>query len=75
MSSSLAVAPQLDCTFAVRIVDIDVETVKPCEGLDEVQSPLTGRRLKSVPVVRIFGGTPRGQKVLLHVHGVFRYFR
>ena len=59
--------------FAVRIVDIDVESVKPCE-LDLSVSPLTSRRLRQVPVVRIFGATPRGQKVLLHIHGAFRYF-
>ena len=60
--------------FAVRLVDLDVEYAKPVEDLDAYASPLTGRRLRSVPTIRIFGGTPRGQKALVHVHGVFRYF-
>ena len=70
-SSSEKQAPP--CSFAVRLVDIDVENARPTE-LDLHESKITGKRLRTVPVVRIFGATPRGQKVLLHVHGAFRYF-
>ena len=62
-----AAAPS--CLFAVRLVDIDVDLARASE-LDLRASPLTGRPLRTVPVIRIFGSTPRGQKVLLHVHAV-----
>lgn len=63
-----------DCVFAVRIVDIDVESVKPNPELDPTVSPLTHRELRQVPIVRVFGGTPRGQKACVHIHGFFRSF-
>ena len=70
-ASGASIPPAL---FAVRIVDLDVEYAKPVDGLDARASPLTNRRLRTVPVVRIFGGTPRGQKAVVHIHGIFRYF-
>ncbi|KAL3922156.1 MAG: hypothetical protein SGPRY_004658 [Prymnesium sp.] len=60
--------------FALRLVDVDFEAVSPEAELDPTRSPLTGRRIDRLPVVRLFGPTPRGQKACLHVHGVFRYF-
>ena len=62
------------CLFAVRLVDIDVEYAKPVAELDATCSPLTHKPLRMVPIVRVFGTTPRGQKACLHVHGCFRYF-
>ncbi|CAO1639278.1 unnamed protein product [Sympodiomycopsis kandeliae] len=32
-----------------------------------------GETLRKVPVLRIFGATPRGQRVCMHLHGVFPY--
>lgn len=60
--------------FAIRIVDLDVELVKPEPPLDPMNSPLTGQPLSRVPVIRVFGATPRGQKACVHVHGVTRHF-
>lgn len=57
--------------FAVRLVDIDFALLKPNGQLCATKSPLTGRSLRRVPVVRIFGATPRGQKTCVHVHGFF----
>ena len=63
----------MSAPWSVRLVDIDY-AVKPVErGLDPEQSPLTERRIKQVPVIRIFGPTPSGEKACLHVHGFFHY--
>ena len=37
-------------------------------------SDFRGTEVHVVPVVRIFGVTPCGQKTCVHVHGVFPYF-
>uniref|UniRef100_A0A8I5NLD5 DNA polymerase zeta catalytic subunit n=1 Tax=Papio anubis TaxID=9555 RepID=A0A8I5NLD5_PAPAN len=59
--------------FSVRIVTADYYMASPLQGLDTCQSPLTQTPVKKVPVVRIFGATPAGQKTCLHLHGIFPY--
>lgn len=59
--------------FSVRIVTADYYMASPLPGLDICQSPLTQHPVKKVPVVRVFGATPAGQKTCLHLHGVFPY--
>eukprot|EP00898_Chlorokybus_atmophyticus_P008072 jgi/Chlat1/8266/Chrsp78S07693 len=54
--------------FSVRIVGIDHYMARPVDGLDALQSPLTGGHAGLVPIIRIFGATPAGQKTCLHVH-------
>jgi hypothetical protein len=56
--------------LALRIVDIQHALAKPLPGLDPCFSSLTGEALELVPVVRIYGATPAGQKACLHLHGV-----
>lgn len=58
--------------FAVRIVSIDYYMSRPSQGLDECYSHLEGRAIDQVPVIRIFGSTPSGQKACVHVHRVRR---
>ena len=60
--------------FALRIVQLDSVLENPQDGLDHMRSAITGLPLRRVPMLRIFGLTPRGQTACLHVHGVFRYF-
>ncbi|TKC36815.1 hypothetical protein EI555_016562, partial [Monodon monoceros] len=59
--------------FSVRIVTADYYMANPLQGLDICQSPLTQAPVKKVPVVRVFGATPAGQKTCLHLHGIFPY--
>lgn len=67
-------APAAECVFALRLVQLDVVLEKPQAGLDHTHSNITGQPLGRVPVIRVFGSTPRGQTTCLHVHGVYRYF-
>ncbi|CAK7311274.1 DNA polymerase zeta catalytic subunit [Vulpes lagopus] len=59
--------------FSVRIVTADYYMASPLRGLDTCQCPLTQAPVKKVPVVRVFGATPAGQKTCLHLHGIFPY--
>lgn len=56
--------------FVLRIVDLDYQMVRPIPGVDVCYSSLAGAAISLVPVVRIFGATPAGQKACLHLHRV-----
>ncbi|XP_076872790.1 DNA polymerase zeta catalytic subunit [Brachyhypopomus gauderio] len=59
--------------FAVRIVSADYYTSSPVRDLDVCYSEFRRSDVKKVPVVRVFGATPAGQKTCLHLHGVLPY--
>ncbi|XP_052808091.1 uncharacterized protein LOC128236972 isoform X1 [Mya arenaria] len=59
--------------FSVRIVSTDHYMATPIRGLDVTYADQRATEVKKVPVVRIFGSTPSGQKTCMHVHGVFPY--
>ncbi|XP_050274136.1 DNA polymerase zeta catalytic subunit-like [Quercus robur] len=59
--------------FSVRIVSIDHYMAPPTHGLDISYSTFQGGKVSEVPVIRIYGSTPAGQKTCLHVHGVLPY--
>ncbi|XP_058247909.1 DNA polymerase zeta catalytic subunit [Hemibagrus wyckioides] len=59
--------------FSVRIVCADYYLSRPLQLLDVCFSQFRDAEVHRVPVVRIFGATPAGQKTCLHVHGVFPY--
>jgi len=73
-------SPDKDCTIRFRLTDIDSETSynPECEYAQCV-SPFYKNKdgstmlLSSVPVIRLFGATDKGQRVVAHVHGVFPY--
>jgi len=60
--------------FQMRIVNVDVACVPPTPGIDTEWSTFHGRPVKQVPIIRLFGSTPAGQKVAAHIHNVFPYF-
>ncbi|KAK3288697.1 hypothetical protein CYMTET_3833, partial [Cymbomonas tetramitiformis] len=60
--------------FTVRLVDVDYYMAAPIPGVDVCYSALQGSATQQVPVVRVFGATPAGQKTCLHIHQAFPYF-
>jgi hypothetical protein len=56
--------------ITLRIVSLDYYMAPPVPGMDVCWSELEGVAVQKVPVVRIFGATPSGQKSCLHLHGV-----
>ena len=60
--------------FSLRIVDADYYLSKPKAGLDITYSECRQKDVYRVPIIRIFGATPQGQKSCLHIHNVFPYF-
>jgi len=49
--------------FSQRIVDIDYYFVRPIRDMDVIYSDFRKSEVKQVPVIRIFGATPKGKHV------------
>ncbi|KAG6430350.1 hypothetical protein SASPL_108415 [Salvia splendens] len=62
--------PQL---FSVRIVSIDYYMAPPIPDFDISYSHFHGGKVNEVPVIRIYGSTPAGQKTCLHIHQILPY--
>lgn len=70
--------PASDAIIRFRLSDLDTFMSRDYEPYDIRVSPFVtglskGERLRSVPVIRIFGATDQGQRVVAHVHGAFSY--
>ncbi|KAK4282799.1 hypothetical protein QN277_014132 [Acacia crassicarpa] len=59
--------------FSVRIVSIEYYMAPPIPGMDICYSSFHGGKVNEVPVVRIYGSTPAGQKTCLHIHRALPY--
>lgn len=59
--------------FSLRIVSIDHYMSPPIPGVDICYSSFQGGKVNEVPVIRVYGSTPAGQKTCLHVHRAFPY--
>ena len=56
--------------YEMQLVTIDYYMAPPLPEVDVCYSSLEGTEVEQVPVVRIFGKTPAGQKACLHIHKV-----
>jgi DNA polymerase zeta len=59
--------------FLVRVASIDYYMAQPRQPFDTCVSAITGEALARVPIVRVFGATPDGQRCCLHIHQAFPY--
>ncbi|KAG8363827.1 hypothetical protein BUALT_Bualt19G0062700 [Buddleja alternifolia] len=59
--------------FSVRVVSIDYYMAPPIPALDISYTSFHGGKVNEVPVIRIYGSTPSGQKTCLHVHRALPY--
>ena len=69
------VMPRLEdeALISVRLFTMEHYISEPIPELDVTFSPSRSYAVRKVPVLRIFGPTPAGQKCCLHLHGVFPY--
>ncbi|KAJ8511067.1 hypothetical protein OPV22_001501 [Ensete ventricosum] len=66
-------SPPAVTLFSVRIVSLDYYMAPPIPDLDICYSSFHARPVKEVPVIRIYGSTPAGQKTCLHIHRALPY--
>ncbi len=59
--------------FSLKIVEADYAMLRPIEYLDHCYTLFHNQPIFRVPVVRLFGLTPAGQRACLHVHKSFPY--
>lgn len=59
--------------FSLRVVTTDHYLQRPSDDFDLTYSDFRLTAIYKVPIFRIFGVTPAGQKCCMHVHGIFPY--
>ncbi|VEN41943.1 unnamed protein product [Callosobruchus maculatus] len=64
----------MDSLISVRIITVDYWMCAPIPGFDATYSEFKAAPVNQVPVIRIFGSKSTGEKICLHIHGVFPYF-
>ncbi|WCJ33138.1 DNA polymerase zeta catalytic subunit [Euphorbia peplus] len=69
----MANSPPDSKIFSLRIVSIDYYMASPLPNIDTSYSSFQGGKVIEVPVIRIYGSTPAGQKTCLHLHRAFPY--
>ncbi|XVF06076.1 hypothetical protein REPUB_Repub06bG0017200 [Reevesia pubescens] len=58
---------------SVQIVSIDHYMAPPIPDFDICYGSFQGEKVNEVPVIRIYGSTPAGQKTCLHIHRALPY--
>ncbi|ODN05814.1 DNA polymerase zeta catalytic subunit [Orchesella cincta] len=71
--SSLSSSIFSKAMLSQRIVNIEYYMAAPVKEFDNMNSEFRNSSVKRVPVIRIFGATPAGQKICANVHGVYPY--
>ncbi|KAL5701114.1 DNA-directed DNA polymerase [Ranunculus cassubicifolius] len=66
-------SPPDPSVFSIRIVSIDYYMAPPIPNLDVCYSTFQGEKVNEVPVIRVYGSTPAGQKTCLHLHKALPY--
>ncbi|XP_078160009.1 recovery protein 3 isoform X2 [Carex rostrata] len=69
----MEVPPDSGPVLSVRIVSHDYYMAPPIPDLDFSFSSFHGKKIEEVPIIRIYGSTPAGQKTCLHVHKALPY--
>nr|CAI5846392.1 unnamed protein product [Callosobruchus analis] len=64
----------MDTQISVRIINVDYCMCAPIPVFDPTYSEFRAAPVNLVPIIRIFGSKSTGEKICLHVHGVFPYF-
>ena len=57
----------------MRLIELDSYVAAPVPSLDPSHSLFSSSPLTHVPVLRVWGATPAGQRTCLHVHRYFPY--
>eukprot|EP00095_Tigriopus_kingsejongensis_P000962 maker-scaffold83_size396513-snap-gene-1.20 protein:Tk00962 transcript:maker-scaffold83_size396513-snap-gene-1.20-mRNA-1 annotation:"hypothetical protein DAPPUDRAFT_301034" len=73
MSQASEVSASEAAFISLRIVTFDHYMAQPIPGLDPLYAQTRHESVHRVPILRLFGPTPGGQKACLHLHGVFPY--
>jgi DNA polymerase elongation subunit (family B) len=58
----------------MRLIEVEPLTAPPVAGLDEMWNTLDAKPIKKVPLLRLYGTTPAGQKCSVTVHNAYPYF-
>ncbi|KAF5401391.1 hypothetical protein PHET_05388 [Paragonimus heterotremus] len=63
-----------DAPLCIKIFQLDYYLGLPINDIDSCYSELRGSYAGKLPIVRVYGTSPSGQKICAHIHGYLPYF-